>query len=93
MLNAKDLLEDQKSRKETMKKVYKDLLEQCYKKIKSANTKFQTYIIFKLNAFVVGYPLYDVTYGLKYITHKLKKGGFKVTKYSENTILIDWTRT
>jgi len=93
MLNASDLIQDQKKRKETMKLVYKDLLENCNKKIKNANDKFQTFIIFKLNAFYVGYPLYDVNYALKYITYKLKKGEFKVTKYTENTILIDWTRT
>lgn len=93
MLNARDLIKDQKKRKETMKQVYKDLLEKCYKKIKNANKTFQTFVMFKLNAFCVGYPLYDINYAMKYITYKLKKGGFTVNKNSENTILIDWTRT
>jgi hypothetical protein len=66
-------------------------LENCYKKVKNANLKFETVTIFRLNGICVGYPLYDISYALKYIRHKLKKGGFKVSKINDNSIVIDWS--
>ena len=93
MLNAEDLLREQKDRKKKTKQIYKDILENCYKKIKLMNNKNQTSTVFRLQIIQIGYPLYDIIYAAKYIKHKLTKGGFKVTIINTNSLCIDWSNT
>lgn len=92
MLKVSDLIEDQKKRNTIKKQVYKDLLENCYKKIQTANKKNQNHVIFKVDVIKFGMPLYDINFAIKYISAKLKKGDFAVTKLNDNTLFINWTR-
>jgi hypothetical protein len=91
MLDARDLNKERNDIKKKTKQVYKTILEKCYNKIKAANINNQTFITYRLNPIHLGEPLYDITYAIRYLQHKLKKGHFKVTVYSQCSIFIDWS--
>ena len=91
MLDARDLNKERDLINKKSKQVYKNILEKCYCKIKNANVNNQTFIIYRLNPIHLGEPLYDITYAVRYLQHKLKKGNFKVSITSPCTIFIDWS--
>jgi uncharacterized protein (UPF0297 family) len=91
MLKASDLRSIQKEKTDNTKQIFKRILEECYKKLKDCNKKGYTSMNFTVNAIKIGYPLFDVSKAVKYITRKLKKGGFNVTA-NGNHLQIDWTR-
>ena len=91
MLNTKELNKERNINKKKSKQVYKNILEKCYSKIKNANNNNLTFITYRLNPIHLGEPLYDITYAMRYLQHKLVKGNFKVTVTSPCTIFIDWS--
>lgn len=91
MLDARELTKERNAIKKKSKQVYKNILEKCYNKIKNANVLNQTFITFRLNPLHLGEPLYDITYAMRYLQHKLKKGNFKVTISAPCTLFIDWS--
>lgn len=93
MLNANDLLKEQEKTKQEKKKIYKEILERCYSKIKQANSKNETHLIYRISLIIPGMPLFDVDYAVKYLIHKLKKGNFQCFRIDFNAIMINWART
>lgn len=67
----------------------KQLLTECYNKIKSRNKHGIKEIYYQVPTVVPGYPLFDVSKVLRYIIKKLQLGKFKV--YIHDTkLLIKW---
>ena len=92
MLKASDLRQVQKKRTDNTKTIFKKLLDECNNKLHNRNALGLTNMIFTINHIKIGYPVFDVSAALHYISKKLMKGGFKVFQTSHNTIFIDWSR-
>lgn len=91
MLKASDLRDSNKLKQEKLKNYFKQILQECYNKIKLSNEKGTTNCSFRVRFVNRDMPLINVEQALEYIIRKLKKGGFKVVKTQTNAIVIDWS--
>ena len=67
----------------------KQLLNECYNRIKSRNKHGIKEIYYQVPTVVPGYPLFDVSKVLRYIIKKLQMGKFKVYMH-DTRLLIKW---
>ena len=89
MLKVNDLFDANKNRKNKAREVYKRILLDVYKKIKNRNEYNATNVIFRVPLMMLDAPLYDIAAAVKYVSKKLREGGFKVIE-RDNVIQIDW---
>lgn len=90
MVNADDLIKEQKEREEikieTFKKVYKTI----EKKIILASSSNYYYVWYEVPEFIMGLPTYKLKDCIVYIQQKLKENKFETDLYSPNILLIKW---
>ena len=90
MVNANDLIKEQKEREEikiqTFKKVYKTI----EKKIVLASSSNYYYVWYEVPEFILGLPTYKLKDCIVYIQQKLKENNFETDLYSPNILLIKW---
>lgn len=90
MVNADDLIREQKEREEikieTFKKVYKTI----EKKIILASSSNYYYVWYEVPEFIMGLPTYKLKDCIVYIQQKLKENKFETDLYSPNILLIKW---
>ena len=90
MVNAEDLIKEQKEREEikieTFKKVYKTI----EKKIILASSSNYYYVWYEVPEFIMGLPTYKLKDCIVYIQQKLKENKFETDLYSPNILLIKW---
>ena len=89
MLRVEDLKEVNKKKHNKTKIVYKKILTELYKKIKSRNEFSASHLAYHVPLIMFDTPLYDIENAIKYLCKKLKKGGFKVNVV-DNVINISW---
>jgi len=96
-LTITDLQNNIKEKEKQTKKVFKEVLLDCYAKIKKRNNFNESlnsnpYIIFKVPPLIVGQPLYNYEDLLKYLIKQLQKGGFNVLINKEHgvNLYISW---
>jgi len=91
MISINDLHKEIENRENKKIKIYKQMLEKCYKLIISTNKMNNNCCcIYKLSAITFGVPLYDVGECILYIMKDLNKRGFKIEHLPPNSIYIDW---
>ena len=90
MLCVSDLKKLDEKKGEKRKETYKKLLNECYTKIKKTHCKNQRTYVYTIPYFSMDMPLINVNEALRYVTKKLKKGGFTVLNHSNNSILVHW---
>ena len=88
LLKVSDLNKQHKNN--IIKDVFKELLNETYKKIQNANNNKLSYIVHYVPAIKIGYPLYDVRSATFYIYKKLFKGGFKIQYKEPNILCVSW---
>ena len=81
-------LRDKKMEREYF--TYNKMLERVYKRIMMVEKKSQSDIIYEVEAFIPGMPLYSKEYAINYIIHHMKISGFRCTYMGESYIYIDW---
>ena len=90
MVNANDLIKEQKEREEikiqTFKKVYKTI----EKKIVLASSSNYYYVWHEVPEFILGLPTYKLKDCIVYIQEKLKENNFESDLYDPNILLIKW---
>lgn len=90
-MKADDLLKTIKQKTNFHKEIYKEFLHNCHEKIKQANERSNTNVLFTIPPLSLGKPLYDVSHAMQYVMRKLNEGDFKVQHLYGTTLYIDWT--
>lgn len=90
MVNAKDLIKEQKVREERKNATFDKIFEKIEKKIILASAANFYYTWYSIPQFIVGLPLYSIDECKNYIENKLKKDGFEIEYFEPNILLIKW---
>ena len=90
MLRVSELSKDKSEKTKRNRALYKSLLQDCYKRIKNANSSGATHTTYTLRPISLGMPLYNVHHAIMYITNRLKKGGFDVYALHTNSVFVTW---
>ena len=90
MLQASDLIEQQKKREKNKIVTFNKIYEKIEKKIQMASNVncYQTW--YQVPEFIIGLPLYNLNDCCDFINKKLNNNGFKTTYYEPNFIIISW---
>ena len=72
------------------KQIIKKILEVCIVSIKNINLTGTTEYVYEVPAFIIGFPLYDISGVTGLVSLELKRKGFKTTFIHPNKIHILW---
>lgn len=90
LLTVTDVQQVRVERARVNHETYKQLLNAVYERIKRRATASATHLTYAIPFFVPGRPVYDPTHAARYITDKLRRGGFQV-ETKDQTLHVDWT--
>ena len=71
-------------------KIYENISEKCFKKIKETANKEETYCFFRLPEYIAGYPIYNMTECTMFLLNLLHEKGFKARYCDSFFIFISW---
>lgn len=71
-------------------RTYNKMLERVYKRIMMVEKKGTSDMMYEVEPFVPGMPLYSKEYAINYILHHMKASGFQCTYMGESYIYINW---
>jgi hypothetical protein len=91
MLKVSELAAEKKKKNDETKKIYKEFLTECYKRIKLRNKQNYYTLLYTVPIIAMGKSLYSVEIAIEYIILKLRKGGFHAFLSHGTTISIDWS--
>ena len=69
---------------------YQRMLEEIYKRVMMIEKKGISDMIYEVEPFIVGMPLYSKEYAINYIIQHMTQSGFKCTYMGESYIYITW---
>ena len=69
---------------------YSQMLDRVYKRIMMVEKKNKSDMIYEVEPFIPGMPLYSREYAINYIIHHMKLSGFGCTYMGESYIYINW---
>ena len=90
VLNAKDLVRQQKKKDKEKNVIYQKVYDRIEKKISMASAQNFYKCLYEIPEFMLGLPLYNLNECINYVDKKLKENGFK-TLWKTNEVLIDWS--
>ncbi len=90
MVNAQDLIKQQKEKEKKRIKTYEKIYLNIEKKIIIASSTDYNYLWYEIPEYVMGFPFYKLNDCIKYIMDKLKTNSFDVDFYEPNIIHIKW---
>lgn len=91
MLSISQLHKEIEKRESKKIKTYQNVLEKCYERIKTVNSKSNDcYCLYICPTVIFGFPLYNITKCIIYIMDDLIKNGFKVSYTHPNLLYISW---
>jgi hypothetical protein len=91
--SAKDILAAEKKRGAAKKEYYKALLEQFSRKIKHSVELGKKDALLTVPSFLVGYPKYDLTTTVVYMSRQLGRLGYKVELVGPLDLKVTWRHT
>ena len=91
--SAKDILAAEKKSASAKKEYYKALLEQFCRKIRHSVELGKKDAILTVPTFLVGYPRYDLTVSVIYMTRQLSRLGYKVELIGPLDLKVTWRNT
>ncbi len=91
--SAKDILAAEKKRGSAKKEYYKALLEQFSRKIKHSVELGRKDALLTIPSFLVGYPKYDLTATVVYMSRQLGRLGYKVQLVGPLDLKVTWRNT
>ncbi len=94
MLKAKDVWDEQESRREQRMAAMRPVLAQFHAKIRkqAIHSPNAPYIVTEIPEFVFGYPLYQLGEARDYLIKTLTASGFQVWAVNEKYLLISWVK-
>lgn len=86
-----DIHKEQKEKEDKNIKIYNIILKKLFQKIKlTVQTTYNNYCFYQLPEYLQGYPLYNMTKCLWYITNILHAKGFHSKYCNDHIIFIKW---
>ena len=86
-----DIHKEQKEKEDKNIKIYNIILKKLFQKIKlTVKTTYNNYCFYQLPEYLQGYPLYNMTKCLWYITNILHAKGFHSKYCNDHIIFIKW---
>lgn len=92
MLTVSDLSQPNIQRAQKNHETYKLLYLKCAEHIKRKHSVGCRTTIYDIPEFVVGRPTFTHSHAIRYVSDKLRRGGFDVHKDEHGVLTIDWTR-
>ena len=89
-LSTDDIERYQKQKIKTQIKIYEKILGNCYRKIREYVIRNQTYLMYTIPEFMVGFPSYDINKCAYFINKKLRESGYQTKHVASNMIYIFW---
>jgi hypothetical protein len=95
MLKARDVWDEQESRKEQRMAAMRPVLAQLYAKIRkqAIHSPNAPYVVFEIPTYVFGYPLFQLHEAREYLNNTLTSTGYMVWVIDEKYLLISWLKT
>lgn len=93
METAKDILAREKKKGEAKKEYYKALLEQFCRKIRSSVELGHRDAVLTVPPFIIGFPKYDLTTTVIYMSRQLSRLGYKVDLIGPLDLRVQWRYT
>lgn len=90
MLTAREVADMERTRRNVRKETYRAILEQLCRKIRAASVKGQRSALLSVPPFVLGYPPFDVTQAVTYITRQLENLGYQVYRQGLVELEVTW---
>mgnify|MGYP006278957623 FL=1 len=90
MLTAREVADMERTRRNVRKETYRAILEQLCRKIRAASVKGQKSALLSVPPFVLGYPPFDVTQAVTYITRQLENLGYQVYRQGLVDLEVTW---
>ena len=85
-----DIYEMRDKRIEREYHAYSKMLDRVYKRIIMVEKKDKSDMIYEVEPFIPGMPLYSREYAINYIIHHMKLSGFSCSYMGESYIYISW---
>ena len=95
MLKAREVWDEQESRKEQRMAAMRPVLAQLYAKIRkqAIHSPNAPYVVFEIPTYVFGYPLFQLSEAREYLTNTLTTSGFLVWTVDQKYLLVSWVKT
>lgn len=90
MITARDIAERERARRNVKKETYRAILEQLCRKIRAECDKGRRSARLSVPPFVLGYPPFNVTQAVAYITKQLEKLGYQVYRQGLVDLEVTW---
>jgi hypothetical protein len=90
MLTVGDVQAVRLDRARTNHETYKIVLQRVYDRIRHRTSLNGTDLTYAVPPFVPGRPVYDPSHAARYVTEKLRRGGFAVTA-DGSSLVVDWS--
>jgi hypothetical protein len=94
MLKARDVWDEQESRKEQRMAAMRPVLAQLYAQIRkhAIHSPNAPYVVFEIPQYVFGYPIYQLTEAREYLLKTLQASGYLVWVIDEKYLLVSWMK-
>jgi hypothetical protein len=95
MLKARDVWDEQETRKEQRMAAMRPVLAQLYAKIRkqAIHAPNAPYVVFEIPEYVFGYPLYQMTEAREYLMKTLQTSGYLVWVVDLKYLFVSWMKT
>jgi hypothetical protein len=95
MLKARDVWDEQESRREQRMAAMRPVLAQLYAKIRkqAIHSPNAPYVLFEIPSYVFGYPIFQLTEAREYLMKVLEQSGYLVWVVDEKFLLVSWVKT
>lgn len=92
MLTVAHLAQPHIERSKRNHETYRGIYATCVENIKRKHGAGCTETVWEVPAFVPGRPLFAHSHAVRYVSDKLRFGGFQVDPVAEATLKIDWAQ-
>jgi len=90
--SAKDLSAREKAKQSAKKEMYKAMLTQFCRKIKTSYELGHKESVLTIPPFIIGYPKYDMAKAVMYMARQLQKLGYLVDMVGPFSLKVWWTK-
>jgi hypothetical protein len=91
-LSARDIATQEKKRLDIKKEIYRAILDQFSRKIKSSFDLGFKSTVLVVPAFMIGYPRYEIGPAVKYMGRQLVRLGYHVTVAGPVSYEVSWSK-
>ena len=91
LFSVNELHKKQKEKEKNRLKIYENISEKCFKKIKETSLNEETFCFYRLPEYIPGLPLYNMTECVIFILNLLHEKGFKSRYCDPYMLFISWS--